>query len=241
MFNKSAKFTFKLSYGELYQMSNQTISLVERDKSEFEKYGVNTSVLNQLIAKKEEFEYIPYDEVFEQRQMLLTQEKNKLAEELKTAIREVMLKVRFAYKSNSLVGISFRNGGLSDFSDSELSLKARVTVLLLQEKFAVLSSYGLTEAEVERLNSLEKQFTVKLDAKEKAVCNRGSATEFRVNKANELYELVSSIRNVGRKMWIEKSEALSNDYIILSSKSVRSNKPEGTAPPDEEEEEGGNV
>jgi len=231
MFKKNVKFQFRLSYGELYQMSNQTISLVERDISEFEKYGVNASVLNQLVAKKEEFEYIPYDEVFEQKQMLLTQQKNELAEELKTAIREAMLKVSFAYRSNPLVGISFRNGNLSVFTDSELSIRARVTVLLLQDYLGVLSSYGLSQAEIDNLTLLEKSFTNKLAEQQQAICNRDSATEFRVTKANELYYLVSSIREVGRKMWAEKSEALSNDYIISSARSSSNNLLDSAAPP----------
>ena len=231
MIKRSAKFQFRLSYGELYQMSNQTISLVERDINEFDKYGVNTSVLNQLVAKKEEFEYIPYDEVFEQKQMLLTQQKNEASGLLQTAIRSSMLKVNFAFRSNPLVGISFRNGGVSKFPDSELSVRARVTVLLLQDNLDILSNYGLSQTEIDELNSLEKDFTNKLDLQQKAICNRDTATEFRVAKANELYELISSIREVGRKMWAEKSEALSNDYIILSAKSSSNSLLENAAPP----------
>ena len=76
----------KISYSALYQLGLFTGSLMKRDLSEFLKYGITQTTVNELRAQVDNFAMLEPDESFEQDQMLATQERNKVSEELKTAI-----------------------------------------------------------------------------------------------------------------------------------------------------------
>lgn len=233
MYLNEVKPKFKLSQGDLIQLGNGTLTLLNRDTEEFAKYGVNAAYKSSLLELVTAYNSVMYDELYEQRQMLATDQKNKIADELKTALRRVMLILESAYSTRNIMYISFRNTEISKMTDSDLLIKAKSSAQILTDSFSQIVEFGLTTAIIDELFTLAETLNENLTAQTTAVQNRDNATQFRVNIANNLYEKVSRIRSIGRKMWAELDEAKSNDYVIYDKSST----PNIPVIPDEEDSE----
>jgi len=220
MILKQSKLNFKFSYSELYQLGIHTGSLMQRDLSELQKYGISQTTINELKAQVDNFAMVEPDELYEQDQMLATKARNELSEQLKTAIRDAMTSVDVAFSNKDIEYISSRNSNLSNLTHNEVAMRGRVMVKLLQKNYEVLQNYGITEEVISNLQSLSDQLSESIDNQEIAVCEREAATKNRYNQANNLFETVSKYSRIGRRIWAERNEALSNDYIIYGSSSA---------------------
>ena len=112
--------------------------------------------------------------------------------------------------------VSLRNNEISKMTDTELVIKAKSTAQILNENISYLAQFGVTAEIIANLNSLADTLSEKLTVQSVAIQNRENATQLRINIANELHDKIAKISNIGRKMWIEKDEARSNDYIMSS-------------------------
>ena len=54
-------------------------------------------------------------------------------------------------------------------------------------------------------------------AQGQAIANRDNAAKERVEKANELYALLTRYCEIGKSIWYETNEAKYNDYIIYTN------------------------
>lgn len=214
MILKESRLKFKFSYAELFQLGLFTGSLMKRDLSEFQKYGISQSTLNELKAQVDNFALIEPDESFEQDQMLATMARNELSELLKTAIRDVMTSIDVAFSKNDIIYISSRNSNLSNLTHHEIAMRGRVMASVLQKNYEVLQNYGITEEVIESIQSLSSELSNRIDSQEFTICEREVATSNRYKQANELFEVLSKYNRIGKRMWAERNEALSNDYII---------------------------
>jgi len=223
MFKSELKSKFKSSQGDLLQLGYDTLALTERDAQELAIYGINNEQKESLLQSVTAFATVQFDELYEQRQMLATDIKNGLASELKTIMRQVMIMLESAYSTNNIMYVSLRNTEISKMTDTELVIKAKSTAQILNENISYLQQFGVTAEIIANLNSKADNLSEKLKEQTVAIQNRDNATQLRINIANNLYEKISKIRNIGRKMWIEKDEALSNDYVIYDNSSNSGN------------------
>ncbi len=222
---------FTVSYENLYRLSYRTATMMERDVEEFAKYGIKQSDIDAFKLLYQEFINSEPDNALLGSQMFKTEDKNKLAEEVRVMLYRIMLKVRAVSEKNNVMYVQFRNNKISQFTDSELVNQARLSVILINRNIDVFSEEGLTPEVLasfsEKINSFDKAYM----AQQVAITDRNLSAQRRIVKSNEVYDLLQKFAYIGRNMWaIEKDEARGNDYIIEHRSSV---------PPNPDKDDGG--
>jgi len=207
---------FNFSQEELYQKSVQTVSLMNRDKEIFSKYGVNQSKIDEFLTKATAFAQCSFDNEFLGVQMFKTEAKNRKVSELKSAVSDLMLKVEMSATRNSIMYAQFRNVSLAELSNTELVFQGRCTANIGLKYLAQLTDFGVTLEEIQKINTLVNQLTDSLNEQNVAIVERNIATRARAEKTNELFGLLSTYRNLGRKMWLNSDISRSNDYVMSS-------------------------
>ena len=224
---------FKFSYEKLYQLSNHTVSLMERDLSEFNNYGVTQQLIDEFRNVNENFVSTSYDNELLGNQMFMTEAKNILAEEIRSGLYQIMIKVRMYASKNSVMYLQFRNDEISKITDLELASQFRKSITIIRGKIETLTDYGFSEDLLNQFEGKLNNFTEKIDAKRLAINQRDIATQERHVKANKVYDLLSKYSYVGRMMWLKTDEARSNDYILYHTASKQDEQP-GDSPPEPE-------
>ena len=208
------KTNFSFSQEELIQMGFQTVSLMSRDLEKFSEYGVNQTKVDELLIRVQAFADGTFDNEFLGIQMFKTEAKSKKSTELRILIREFMLKIELISNRKSIMFGQFRNVKLSELTDIELIFQARSTANIGLRYIDLLFEYGVTAVELENIDTLANELTQAIDERNIAIAERDIEARARTEKAVEIYSLLSTYRNLGRKMWLVSNEAKSNDYIM---------------------------
>jgi len=220
MAKKEISPNFKLSHEKLYQLSYQTAYLMERDLTEFEKYGINQSHIDEFRAVANQFETGGFDNEHLGEQMAQTEAKNLLVEEIRSDLQNVMLKLRTHFGTNSVLYLQFKNSNISKFTDAELGSQFRISIDILRSNIAELGICGITEQMLDEFETKRFNLGEVLHSQQYAKHMRDIYTQKRVIRANQLYDLLSKYAYLGRNMW-SNDEARSNDYIIYHTKSSK--------------------
>jgi len=215
---KKAQKNFNTTIANLYQLGNRIIGLLERDISEFNKYGITEAHVNELRSNIDQFNNLPFDELYEQRQILLSKEKSEKEETLKMALRNLILKIEMAYEQSNVLYLTISRTKLLKLSSSELCVHTKSILIIVEENLDMLSNFGVTTSEIDNLKTLSDELTILNIDREVAIYKRVSATNHRVIEANKIYKQISKYFYMGRKIWAEQSEALYNDYILQKQK-----------------------
>jgi len=136
---------FNFSYEKLYQLGVQTISLMERDLDEFAKYGVTEELINEFRTLNETFVSNEYDNQLLANQMYKTEQKNQKAEEIRSELYSIMLKIRVHAKTSSITYMQFNNEEIYNFSDLELASQFRKSILIISNAIDVFANYGFNK------------------------------------------------------------------------------------------------
>jgi len=203
-----------LSIPDLYMISLNTVSLVERDIDMFSKYGFTVLNKDDFKEKVERFGNIKGDLVYEAVQMMLTDAKNKLLEELKTLIREFLLVGELIYNKTEIDYYSFDKRKIAQQSDADIYVTTIELIQISEKNFEKISEYGITQNQIDNLKNKSANYIDTLVKRNISISERETATIARTKASNELYKELSTIRNLGRKMWAEVSYAHSNDYFL---------------------------
>lgn len=215
---KKAQKNFNTTIASLYLLGNRIISLLERDLLEFNKYGITESHINELRSNLEEFNNLPFDELYEQRQVLLSKEKKEKEETLKMVLRSLILKIEMAYEQSNILYLTISRTKLVKLSSSELCVHTKSILIIVEENLDMLSNFGVTTFEIDNLKTLSDELNILNIDREVAIYKRVSATNYRAIESNKIYKQISQYFYMGRKIWAEQSEALYNDYILQKQK-----------------------
>lgn len=203
-----------LTTGELILLCDVTVSLIDRDIDMFRKFGITADYKDNFQQKKNDFLEMKMDEVYEQSQIVLTNLKNRLLEELKTSLREFLLIAELCYNRTGCDYFSFDKRKISQQSDADIIITAEEIIELAGRYFENISPYGITNIMIDNLKAKGIEYKDALVKRNVSITEREIATINRTKASNDLYKELSTIRNLGRKMWAETDYALSNDYFL---------------------------
>ncbi len=222
---------FSFSYEKLYQSSFQTAYLMERDLTEFEKYGVNQSFIDEFRAVTNQLEHGGFDNEYLGDQMFQTEAKNLLAEEIRSDLKKVMLKLKTHFGTQSVLYLQFYNKDISKFTNAELGSQFRMSIDIMRKHVSSIGVCGITNDVLDLYEQKRESFSEVIYSQNLAKYIRDIYTQKRMLTANQLYDLLSKYSYLGRNMW-NKDEARSNDYIVYNHK--RKSKPDssGDSPPE---------
>ncbi len=222
---------FTISYENLYRLSYRTATMMERDLEEFANYGIEQSDIDAFKKLYQEFIDSEQDNALLASQMFRTEEKNRLAEEVRKMLYRIMLKVRAVSEKSDFMYLQFRNNKISKFTGSEFVSHARLSIHLLNRHIDIFSAEGVTPEVLASFEAKVNSFNDAYMQQQITIVDRDIATQRRMEQSNEVYKLLKKYAYIGKNMWaIEGDEARGNDYIIESKSS---------APPNSDSGEGG--
>jgi len=206
---------FNFAYEKLYHISKFIAIMMERDLEEFSNYGIYQKDIDEFRQLCEEFIKIEPDAVLLGTQMFKTEDKNQYVEEIRKMLYRIMLSVRNIAKQEKVVYVQFRNEIISKLTDNELVSQARVTIKIISKRIELFEDQGINQYFLDnfigKINALEAAYL----EQQIAISERDIATQIRINKANNVFELLNKYSYIGKNMWaIVGDEARGNDYII---------------------------
>ena len=204
---------FNFSYGELKQMGDAYVDLLDRDIAEFTDKGYTPAKRATLVEAIETFAGYKTDEQMEGMQMTATAAKDTARAVVEKQVRSFQQAAKTVF-GNTARCRAFGNNDLSRQSEEQLLRTAKLVGRMAAKYLTELEPEGITAAKIATLSAARTLLDDAIDGQIDSVNNRDIATEMRTALANDLYALISKYSETGKDIWIEVSEAKYNDYVI---------------------------
>ncbi len=223
MYSKELKTNFNMAYADLSAQSRQQVNTIMRDITEFENYGISADDISAFRTKVEELENMRIDEDYRGLVMEATQNKDAMAKPIKSSVREIAFYIKQTYGIKSGAYARLNIGNIGKLSDSKLSRTAKSFCRVVRSMELPLTD--AISAKLLELESINEQFTVLIDEKDKRIEERDLATLNRVILSNEIYNKFSHYSQLGQVIWAEHNGAKYNDYVIYGSSKKKDSSP----------------
>ncbi len=217
MAKNNASRQFSLSYPELIQISKNLCEVLTRDADDLSIFGVSAPAILNLTTMTTEFENTRVDLEYSGDAMIKTDAKNVLFESVLDQIRFMNARVIAAFGENSLVHETFKIGDINNMSDIEAREELRRIIRRAEMYITELSPYGVNPALITSLKALTEEFSTAISEQENILDERRLAAAARIEKANEIYNFITSYSNFGKKFYGKTNPAKYQDYVIYDS------------------------
>lgn len=208
---------YNLSDAYLKQVADNMLTLLDRDIVEFSDMGFTPTKRADFVQRIQDFADFPSDEQLEGIKIDATENKNTKRLDLEKIMRTISLIVKIVFKEGTGKYKEFGNADLTRQTDEELVRNAKIMSVSAVKYLADLTNDGLTLAKIQKLDSAKQDFDDAIDEQRKAISERDTATEGRIEKGNLLYELLIKYAEIGKNIWYDTNEAKYNDYIIYNT------------------------
>ena len=190
-----------------------------RDLTDFSKYGLTSQKITSFENLGNAFEVFPTDEVLVGNVMVATDNKNVLREQVLTTINEMLLRVEAKWGVDSVKYKRLIIKNPSKLTDELLLNSARMLHLQITDYLTDLTPYGLSQLVLDDFEDLNQQFELAKKAQGDAISTRDEKRKERIDKGNELYDLVTAYCGFGKSLYEKTNSAKYNDYLIYPGSS----------------------
>jgi hypothetical protein len=215
MAGQEIKRNFNYSYSFLYLQMGEKINLVRRDAEKFNEYGINGEKITALQDLHNQFRDILTDDELLGQKIDATQLKLNARIDLLRVLRSMITRVSLVYGKNSGQYRGLGNKNLVTLTDLQVQEVAQRTYRFIIENKNELQNSGLNDENIEEFGTLTEAFLNSLYATKDTVSNRDIATQSRRLLANQVYESLCSICEIGKTVWLNAGDlAKANDYKV---------------------------
>lgn len=146
---------------------------------------------------------------------------NKRTEAIEFVMVEIMTRVGRVFGDDSPKYKRFRTNLIHNQPDGDFirTLKGvKRQTLLLQTDLA--TGAGLTPAHLTSLDGFIADFDTLVENQDEAIDNRDIAVEDRITAGNDLYKDLLNLADIGKRKWLNVSEAKYNDYVLYPNQTT---------------------
>ena len=207
---------YRMSDSELCLLTAKICMFLTRDLTDLQDFGVTAQKITDLKTLANEFEYFPDDEYYLVGSMEATEAKNQILAQLKEAYRMIVLRFSMTWGDDSL---QLRRVAASEYysaPEGQLITMARKTHIYATENLAKLAPAGLTQEQLNEFKQLTDDLLSAIIAQEEAIDIRDNKATERGNKGNEIYKLLASYCDIGKRFYLKSDPSKYNDYVIYS-------------------------
>ena len=208
---------YKFADSTLVVKGLEKVAFMERDKPEFDGYGITPVLVQELKDSLTAFSERITDIEALGDQTQVTVDKDAKAEAIRTAIRGVMSRVVLSFKEGSPKYKKFGTEALSKQTDSDLLITAKRVVRVGNEFLAELAARGLTGAMLDAITDLANEFSDLIVDLRIEIGDRDIEQESRVEAGNDIYETLVKYTNTGQSSWESTNVDKYNDYVIYNT------------------------
>ena len=210
-----------MSHSELSRRACNAVSLMTRDAVEMAKYGLTEATKTEIANMRVAWDNYRTDIELKGDVGFAVEERDKVEDQVKVAVREIMLRAKLEYGLNSAKYRQFGTKGLDGMDADALNRCGERVVSVATLLLGELANQGLTQAMIDELNGFNTTFEAKIREKNAADKARDGATEGRIKLGNDLYKKICEVFDVGKNYWVTRSEAKYNDYIMYDKKKAK--------------------
>lgn len=217
MKKKEAIRNFNFSDAILITKGKEKIAFIRRDASKFTEFGISGTDVDELENNIDLFAENITDIEAVSDQAEITSLKTAKAEELRVAIRAIMMRVELKYGTTSAKYRKFGTDMLTRQTDADLLMTGKRVVRVAQLFLTDLVEKGVTPAMLTEITALCDAFeNLIIDMKIK-VGDRDIMQEARVETANAIYATLVSYATTGQSIWTTTNVAKYNDYLLYNT------------------------
>ena len=201
---------------ELCLLTPKICMFLTRDLTDLQDFSITAQKITALKTLANEFEYFPDDEYYMVGVMEATEAKNQILAQLKEAYRMIVLRFTMTWGDEPL---PLRRISASEYysaPEDQLITMARKTHIYATDNLAKLAPAGLTQAQLDEFKKLSDDLVTAIVAQEEAIDIRDNKATERGNKGNEIYKLLASYCEIGKRFYLKTNPSKYNDYIIYS-------------------------
>lgn len=220
-----------------YQMKNSTLIqsaemlklFLERDIADLAARGMGAAQIAELDTLTQEFKEQKPDTWWRSNLKEVVAQRDALRTELQYTIEEIRVICSVVFKQSPTYN-SFQFEGLSRVNNKEYIVRVQTIIDRATEHSAELSPKGINAAMITALTATLEAFDNKRDQADIAESVRNNKTLERIQKGNELWNLVDEYARLANIYYKRRDAAKANDYYGVINPPKGSNAP--TAPTD---------
>lgn len=225
MTNNDVRRNYNITDADLCMFVSNFCNIATRDLIDFENFGLNIAKIDNLRALGDEFERFPSDAVFVGDIMIATENKKALRERVLETIRNMAIRVEAKWGTDSAKYRRLDLKAPSKLPEDSLLVATRDVHSKMTEYLGDLGDLGLTQQMLDDFEDLNEQFELSMNMQADALAARDTKTVERIQKGNELYNLVSMYCEIGKRIYANTNSAKYNDYVIYSSATISKKRP----------------
>ncbi len=225
---ESLQRKYNLTDAELCLFTSNLCEILERDLDDLAAFNLNEQKIDDLKDLGDSFEVFPSDEVLLAYITGATEAKNAKLAQVKEGIRNMVTRCQMKWGANSWQEKSLTVSGFNNFSDAAIFTASRRVAIQMNEFLYDLEDTGLTQDMIEDFVNLSQEYEDALNYLSNKITNRDRKTEERIMKGNELYALVTTYCEIGKRVYAMTDHAKYNDYLIYGTGSGGSSGGGGT-------------
>ena len=210
---------YNITDAELCMFTSNLCNTMTRDLADLTDFWITAPKIAALKALGDAFEYLPSDEVSLAYVIAATEAKTAKAELVKEQIRNMVTRCQIKWGVDSWQEKSLGVKGMNKYTDDTLLSAARRVHTQMTSYLPDLADTGLTQAMLDDMDALNEELEVAKNEQYTKTSEREQDTEVRINDGNELYALVATYCEIGKRVYVKSDPAKYNDYIIYVSTS----------------------
>ncbi len=216
---KAPSRTYNFSDAELCMLVSDMVIRMTRDSAQFLTRGVTAANITTFETLGNAFEVFPPDDVYLGEIKELTDEKDELRANCTVLIQNISgyYDQKWGIGSGKYTTLSIDN--LQTKGDDSFLVACRNVVSRATADLSALTSIGLTQLMIDDLEDEAQLFEDKRNALTTAREFREQQTYLRIQKGNELYELLTKYSKIGKLIW-ENTDPIKYDEYILYRKTT---------------------
>jgi len=206
---------YKMSDGKLVDVNTRMLIGANRDIAELMNFGYTQQQLDDMEAEALAFMQMPTDIELSSMMAEATEAKNALRTEATDFVMvEVMARVALEFGADSRAYDRFGASEIHSVSDPEFPFLLFRVHRQTVAKAAQLATRGLTPVMVAQVEAYANAFIQARKAQGQAIDDRDVAVQDRVEAGNALYSKIVALGDLGKRLWLNRSESHYNDYVI---------------------------
>lgn len=217
MKKQSSNRKYNFPDADLYVQCLERMRYAHRDIEHFKRYGYDIDRLYGFKSMCDKFRALPDDDELLGDQMITTDKKYQAAENLKSAIRSLMTRVKMKYSNRSGRYRKFGTAKMGDMTDAQLIFCGRRVVRVARRQIDFLADVGVNENVIKRVVDATQDFEQAVNIQQDKVSDRDIAVERRTEIGNKLYDELVTLCNIGKDIWAEIDPVKYENYCIYES------------------------
>ncbi len=201
MKKKRLQRNYSMSDMKLYSFATDLRFALERSLDDLSIYGLTIEKIEELKENADSFNNFDADIITIADIRIATNEKKEIFAELRRQIRKMALRFQLKWGAKSSQVKALEATGMNNFIDDLLIVLAKRILERLNLYFVELATEGLTQEMINAFADLIGSAESALNNQKNLINQRNDTTIERIQKGNELYDLVVKYSEMGKKFY----------------------------------------